>query len=93
VEQSREEREMYNWAVVKLYPMLNEVPHHKCVWGSGGISPCILNLATNLDEVKWLASNPAHLTSREGAPSTHQVGPELVCVQWQREKIPAPAKN
>jgi len=30
----------------KVVPMLNEVPHHKDIWGSEDIAPCILNLGT-----------------------------------------------
>jgi hypothetical protein len=30
----------------KVVPVLNKVPFHEDIWGSGGIAPCILNLGT-----------------------------------------------
>jgi hypothetical protein len=43
----------------------------KTYWGSGGIAPRILGIATKWE---WSASRPGRFTPRERAPGSHWIG-------------------
>jgi hypothetical protein len=59
-------RDESNICFFQVVPVLNKVPRHEDVRGSGGIAPRNLNLGTTGDE--WSASRPGRHTSREKAP-------------------------
>jgi hypothetical protein len=48
---------------------LNKATRHEEDWGSGGIAPCIVNLA--LKESEWSVSSPG-FTSEERTPDTEK---------------------
>jgi hypothetical protein len=42
----------------KVVPLLNQLPRHEDVWGSGGIAPCVINHDIRCE---WSASSPVAL--------------------------------
>jgi hypothetical protein len=51
--------------------LINYVPCHEDMWGSGGKAPLFLTLAL---DGEWSASRPGHFTLGEKAPNTHRIG-------------------
>jgi len=41
---------------MKIYPLINQAAHHEDIWGSGGITPHILNLDTRWRWLVWFKS-------------------------------------
>jgi hypothetical protein len=84
-------------AVINVKMFLCLTKHHamKAYWGSGGITPRILNLGTNADE--WSASPPGSFTTRERASGTHWiggwVGSSAVLDAVVKRKIPSPRRE
>jgi hypothetical protein len=88
----------HTWSVPELSPkgakvtptlfLINDVPRHEDVWGSGSIAPAFLTSA--LDVSEWSGSRPGRFSSGERAPSTHWVGgwvdPDPVRTLWDRGK-------
>jgi hypothetical protein len=71
--------------------MLNSAPRHVNVWGSGGITPCILNLFTRRRCV--VSYTPSSLYPRGKNPDTHWieswVGPRVDLDVVVKRKYPA----
>jgi hypothetical protein len=81
----------------KTVPVLNSAAHYKVVWGSGGISICILNHGT-----RWKLSGWLHILAisplRETVPCTiiQQEGGRVyvpVRMLWRREHVFAHSRN
>jgi len=74
----------------KVVHVLNEVPCHEDIWGSGGIAPLILNLSTRCRWVVDLMSQPLYPLGKDPSVLTRQEdgwAPGPVWTLWQRQNI------
>jgi len=76
---------------MKPYPLLSQASHHEHVWGSGDISPHILNLST-----RW-RQKVSITPGGERAPGIPWIGGQVVCRTSpdavSKRKIPSPFGN